>query len=443
MIDGLDRLRLHPVIGGHHQHHDVGHLRAALAHGGKGLVPGRVDEGDLLPSRSLHLIGADMLGDAAGLLGDDVGRADGVEQRGLAVVDMAHDRHDRRARLQILGVVVGADETFLDIGLRDAPRRMPELLGDELGRVGIDHIGDLMHLAVLHQIFDDVDAALGHAVGEFLDGDDFGDHHVALNLGLRLRTGDLLLLALLAALQRGKAALTLLLVERVDDGEASPDPALFAAAGRRDALLVARIGGARGLFRLLLDEMLAHGLFADLARLGLGLEPLLLLALALGGLLALLVALLLGHDIEGGGLLGLLALLRLAHARVLQSALAGVLLVVGKLPQHDATPPRLGRLGLGFLSYLGAWRGRRGLNLFGRLRPGGADRPALLLLDQNGLRAPVAEALPHMAGLHRPAHVERHLARSASGFAFSLVGFAHSLSVSDPFWLANAARPLR
>ncbi len=68
VIDGLDRLRLDAVIGGHHQHHDVGHLSAALAHGGEGLVARRVDEGDLVAERRHHLIGADMLGDAAGLL---------------------------------------------------------------------------------------------------------------------------------------------------------------------------------------------------------------------------------------------------------------------------------------------------------------------------------------------------------------------------------------
>jgi hypothetical protein len=48
-----------------------------------------------------------------------------------------------------------------------------------------------------------------------------------------------------------------------------------------------------------------------------------------------------------------------------------------------------------------------------------------------------------MAGFHRPAHVERHFARPASGLAFSFVGFAHSWSVSDPIWLENTALPLR
>ena len=50
----------------------------------------------VLPSL-LDLVGADVLGDAARLTGDDVGVADLVEQRRLAVVDVAHDRDDRRA----------------------------------------------------------------------------------------------------------------------------------------------------------------------------------------------------------------------------------------------------------------------------------------------------------------------------------------------------------
>ena len=187
VIDGLDRLRHDAVVGGDHEHDDVRHLGAALAHGGEGLVARRVDEGDLVAKRRHHLIGADMLGDAAGLLAHDIGRADGVEQRRLAVIDMAHDGDDRRARLHVLGAVVGADEALLDVGLRHAAHDMAELLGDELSGIGVDHVGDLVHLAVFHQELDDVDAALGHAVGELLDGDDFGNHHLALNLLLRLR----------------------------------------------------------------------------------------------------------------------------------------------------------------------------------------------------------------------------------------------------------------
>ena len=64
----------------------------------------------------VHLVGADVLRDAAGLAGGDVGLADRVEQRRLAVVDVAHDRDDRRALDE---VVVGVVERRA----RPRPRR--------------------------------------------------------------------------------------------------------------------------------------------------------------------------------------------------------------------------------------------------------------------------------------------------------------------------------
>ena len=45
----------------------------------------------------MHLVGTDVLRDAAVLARDDVGVADRVEQLGLAVVDVTHDGDDRRA----------------------------------------------------------------------------------------------------------------------------------------------------------------------------------------------------------------------------------------------------------------------------------------------------------------------------------------------------------
>ena len=58
-----------------------------------------VDEGDLaLFAVHLggHLVRADVLGDAAGLARLQVGVPDRVEQLGLAVVDVTHDRDHRR-----------------------------------------------------------------------------------------------------------------------------------------------------------------------------------------------------------------------------------------------------------------------------------------------------------------------------------------------------------
>ena len=186
VIDRLDRLRHHAVVGGDHQHDDVGDLGAAGAHRREGGVARRVDEGDLAVRRRVHLIGADVLGDAAGFAADHIGRADGVEQRGLAVVDVTHDGHDRRARLERRRIVGDVEHAFLDVGFGDALDGVAEFLGDELGGVGVDHVVDRRHLALLHQDLDDVDRALGHAVGELLDGDRLRDRHFADELFLRL-----------------------------------------------------------------------------------------------------------------------------------------------------------------------------------------------------------------------------------------------------------------
>ena len=100
VVQGLQGLGLHAVVGGDHQDGDVGHLGAAGAHGREGLVARRVQEGDLAIVL-FHLVGADVLGDAARLGGDDVGLADGVQQAGLAMVHVAKDGHHGRAGHQV------------------------------------------------------------------------------------------------------------------------------------------------------------------------------------------------------------------------------------------------------------------------------------------------------------------------------------------------------
>ena len=104
VVERLDGLRLDAVVGGHHEHRDIGDLGTAGAHGRERLVTGGVDESD----RALEvaavrgdLVGTDVLGDAASLARHDVGLANRVEQLGLAVIDVTHDGDDRRPRREI------------------------------------------------------------------------------------------------------------------------------------------------------------------------------------------------------------------------------------------------------------------------------------------------------------------------------------------------------
>ena len=127
-----------------------------------------------------------MLSDTARLAGNDIGVPDRVEQRGLAVIDMAHDGHDRRTRHEILAGVRRIEEPFLDIGFGDPPHGVTEFLGDELRRIRVDDVGDLRHLALLHQKLDDIDPPLRHPAGEFLDRNRLRQDHVACELLLNL-----------------------------------------------------------------------------------------------------------------------------------------------------------------------------------------------------------------------------------------------------------------
>ena len=114
VVDGFERLRHHAVVGRNHDHHDVGDLGAARAHAREGFVTWRIEEDNLATEGrrirlgDLHLVGADVLGDAARFAARDVGLADGIEQRRLAVIDVAHDRDHRRTRNFLLVGILAA-----------------------------------------------------------------------------------------------------------------------------------------------------------------------------------------------------------------------------------------------------------------------------------------------------------------------------------------------
>ena len=105
------------------------------------------------------------------------------------------------------GVVLLAAQTHLDIRLGDAPQAVAELGDDQLGGIGVDDLVDRRHHAHAHQRLDDVGAALGHAVGQFLDGDRLGDDDLAHDLDLLLlAVMQPLALALPRPAHRGQAA---------------------------------------------------------------------------------------------------------------------------------------------------------------------------------------------------------------------------------------------
>ena len=105
----------------------------------------------ILPVRHLHLVRTDVLGNSARFAGGDLGFADRVEERGLTVVDVPHDGHDRRPRLKLfLRQINRGDEVrFLENLLLDL---VAELVGDERSGVVIDRLIDRGRHAHSHEL---------------------------------------------------------------------------------------------------------------------------------------------------------------------------------------------------------------------------------------------------------------------------------------------------
>ena len=118
----------------------------------------------------LHLVGADVLGDAAGLAGRDLGLADGVEQACLAVVDVAHHGDHRRAPLQVVGLVVGGlFELGLVVGrMRDLDGAL-EVVGEDTDRLIGERLRDRGHLAVAHHRLDELGGRDAEQLRDVLD----------------------------------------------------------------------------------------------------------------------------------------------------------------------------------------------------------------------------------------------------------------------------------
>src|SRR5665811_1437585 len=140
VVERLDRLRHHAVIGGDHEDRDVRDPGTSGTHRREGLVTGGVDERDgALDALVLRedLVGTDVLGDATGFTLLDLRGTDRVQQAGLSVVDVTHDGHDRRTSLEVLVALFGQLGVEVDVELTE------QLALLVLGRDDLDLITEL------------------------------------------------------------------------------------------------------------------------------------------------------------------------------------------------------------------------------------------------------------------------------------------------------------
>src|SRR5438093_12513114 len=97
MMNGFHGLRHYAVICSYYEHYNVSDLGPPRAHEREGFVP-RCIQKDNAPPLYVYMVGADVLRDPSGLCLCHIGLAHGVQQGGLAVVDVTHNGNDRRSR---------------------------------------------------------------------------------------------------------------------------------------------------------------------------------------------------------------------------------------------------------------------------------------------------------------------------------------------------------
>ena len=119
------------------------------------------------------------------LLRLDVRGANGVEQRRLAMVHVAQHRHHRRALTQFLLLLGGVFTPvhgsgrrhhlgLLRLGSLELLHLEAHVLRHDRCGVIVDELVDIGHNARVHQLFDQVDGAAIHGVGQVPHGDRLG-----------------------------------------------------------------------------------------------------------------------------------------------------------------------------------------------------------------------------------------------------------------------------
>src|SRR5215831_813855 len=308
-------------------------------------------------------------------------------------------------------------------------------------------------MALLHQQLNHIHAALGHAVGEFLDGDGFRNDDLADELFFRL-VGRMPLQPLHAAAKRRDRSLALFVgAERGYDRQTAA--AFLPAAARRlrrwcRSRRAGSAAGARDIILVGLERgpcarpRRQHGVLAEtLLRLLFGLElgfkvvfaaPLLiglarLRSLTLGSLGGL------AHGADERFLFRNLALFGFAQPGVIERVDTRLLLFLSQTAQHHAARWLGSRSGCGCRG-----RGRRWCRDLGRRRAfGGSGRcgdigfgsrrdAAFHLFHDDRLGAAMAEALAHHALLDAPPFQGQGLARGDAQLLFTSLfrRFGHS-----------------
>ena len=202
MVDGFNGLRHDRVIRRDNQNRNIRRLCAAGTHRREGFVTGGIEERDIA---AVHLdrVCADMLGDAARFARRDAAITDVVQQGRLAVVDVTHDGHDRRTRLEVLLAVVEVfgGQLILRGHFRLLFQRDIKIRADKRRGIEVNLAVDGRHVAQQEELLDNLRAGLADLFAQVAHDNRVAAHVGVFNLNRRhhLLCGRLFHAAALAA----------------------------------------------------------------------------------------------------------------------------------------------------------------------------------------------------------------------------------------------------
>ena len=118
MVNGLNRLGHDTVIRRNHQNSNIRHQGASGTHCSKGLVPRRIQEGNLFVTHP-DTVRTDMLGNTPELTFGYIGISNGIQQRSLTMVNMTHHHNHRGSGFKALRCIFYIMEKLFFIGEND------------------------------------------------------------------------------------------------------------------------------------------------------------------------------------------------------------------------------------------------------------------------------------------------------------------------------------
>ncbi len=172
MVNGLEGLGHDTIIGGYHDNGNVGDLCTPGTHSRKSLVTRGIEESDLPATFKFHSVCTDMLCDATGFTSDHIRIPYIIEQFGLSMVNMSHNRDNGRPGNEVFFTVRFLGDGFLQFN-GDKFNRIVKFFRDQHQGFSIEALVNGNHNPQAHAGGYYLDDGYMHEVGQFIHTDKF------------------------------------------------------------------------------------------------------------------------------------------------------------------------------------------------------------------------------------------------------------------------------